>query len=385
VADTRIAAGPSQASARSHAQNDTFVVSLEGDWRAGNARKLQSELDKALSDRSGRGVRFDLSAVRELDTVGAWLLVKAAQEIEAGGRPAEFAAASEPHARLIAQLGATPGRQAPSPKRTPAYLVPFEALGRTVVNTWTDLVDSQAMQGRILSAFGSVLMLRGRLRPPAFVNQFDLIVLRAVPIIVLISVVVGAIITQQSILQLRNFGAQIFVVDLGAILMFREVGLLLAAIMIAGRSGSAITAELGSMRMREEIDALNVMGVDPYQALVLPRMLSLVFGLPLLTFIGSLAGLVGTALVARYYGDIPFDVFLDRLQNALNLQTLMVGMVKAPVMGFIIGLIAVNEGFKVEGSAESLGRHTTASVVKAIFMVIVADGLFAVFFAAIGF
>jgi len=385
VAESGIAARSPQASARSRADGDILVVALAGDWRAGNARRLQSELDGALRDRSGRGVRFDLSGVDGLDTVGALLLVKAAQNIEGGGRPAEFSGASEPQARLIAQLGATPQRAAPAAKRTPFYLVPFEALGRTVVNTWTDLVDSQAMQGRILSAFGSALMLRGRMRAPAFVNQFDLIVLRAVPIIVLISVVVGAIITQQSILQLRNFGAQIFVVDLGAILMFREVGLLLAAIMIAGRSGSAITAELGSMRMREEIDALNVMGVDPYQALVLPRMLALVFGLPLLTFIGSLAGLVGTALVARYYGDIPFDVFLDRLQNALNLQTLMVGMVKAPVMGFIIGLIAVNEGFKVEGSAESLGRHTTASVVKAIFMVIVADGLFAVFFAAIGF
>ncbi|KKB13738.1 hypothetical protein VE25_00405 [Devosia geojensis] len=380
-----MAANPSQASAHARVEGETLVVALEGDWRADNARRLAAGVDAALRERSGRGARFDLSAVRELDTVGAWLLVKAARDIEAEGRPAEFAGASEPHARLIAQIGATPPRAAANPRRTPFYLAPFEAFGRTIVSTWTDLVDSQAMQGRILSAFGSALMMRGRLRPPAFVNQFDLIVLRAVPIVVLISVVVGAIITQQSILQLRNFGAQIYVVDLGAILMFREVGLLLAAIMIAGRSGSAITAELGSMRMREEIDALNVMGIDPYQALVLPRMLALVFGLPLLTFIGSLAGLIGTAIVARYYGDIPFDVFLDRLQNTLNLQTLMVGMVKAPVMGFVIGLIAVNEGFKVEGSAESLGAHTTASVVKAIFMVIVADGLFAVFFAAIGF
>ncbi|MFC0013060.1 MlaE family lipid ABC transporter permease subunit [Devosia nitrariae] len=385
MADTEVTARASEASARARTEGETLVVALSGAWRAAYARRLQSELDKALRARGNRPLRFDLAEVSELDTVGAWLLVKAARQTEADGKPAEFAGASEPHARLIARLGATEPRIAPRPPGTPLLLVPFVALGRVVINAWNDLVDSQAMQGRILTAFGSALALRGRLRPPAFVNQFDLIALQAVPIVVLISVVVGAIITQQSILQLRPFGAQIFVVDLGAILMFREVGLLLAAIMVAGRSGSAITAELGSMRMREEIDALQVMGVDPYQALILPRMLALVLGLPLLAFIGSLAGIAGTAVVARYYGGVPFDTFLDRLQDALNLQTLMVGLVKAPVMAFIIGLIAANEGFKVEGSAESLGRHTTASVVKAIFMVIVADGLFAVFFAAIGF
>ncbi len=155
--------------------------------------------------------------------------------------------------------------------------------------------------------------------------------------------------------------------------------------MIAGRSGSAITAELGSMRMREELDALSVMGVDPYQVLILPRMLALLIGLPFLAFIGALSGLAGAAIVALIYGGIPLDIFLDRLQDALNMRTLMVGLVKAPFMAVIIGLVATNEGFKVAGSSESLGRHTTASVVRAIFLVIVADGLFAMFFAAIGF
>jgi phospholipid/cholesterol/gamma-HCH transport system permease protein len=139
------------------------------------------------------------------------------------------------------------------------------------------------------------------------------------------------------------------------------------------------------MRMREEIDALKVMGVDPYRALVLPRMTALVIGMPLLAFIGALAGLLGAAIVARTYGDIPFEVFIERLRDALSMQSLMVGMIKAPAMALIIGLVAINEGFKVKGSAESLGRRTTASVVRAIFLVIVADGLFAVFFAAIGF
>ena len=209
--------------------------------------------------------------------------------------------------------------------------------------------------------------------------------LRAIPIVALISLVVGAIITQQTILQLKNFGATIFVVDLAAILMFREIGVLLAAIMAAGRSGSAITAEIGAMRLREEVDALNVMGVDPFQALFLPRVVALVVGMPLLAFVGSMAGLVGAALVARFYGDIPANVFIDRLQGAMSVQSVLVGMIKAPFMAFLVGLLASVEGLKVQGSSESLGKRTTSSVVKSIFVVIVADGLFAIFFAAIGF
>jgi len=226
---------------------------------------------------------------------------------------------------------------------------------------------------------------RAPLRLASFVQQFEQIILRAIPIVALISLVVGAIITQQTILQLRNFGASILVVDLAAILMFREIGVLLAAIMVAGRSGSAITAEIGSMRIREEFDALRVMGVDPYQALMLPRTLALVVGLPLLAFVGSMAGMAGAILVARVYGDIPVDVFIIRLRDAMTMTSIMAGLIKAPFMGLLIGLLASLEGMKVQGSSESLGRRTTSSVVKAIFVVIVADGLFAVFYAAIGF
>jgi phospholipid/cholesterol/gamma-HCH transport system permease protein len=184
---------------------------------------------------------------------------------------------------------------------------------------------------------------------------------------------------------LRNFGAAILVVDLAAILMFREIGVLLAAIMVAGRSGSAITAEIGSMRIREEFDALRVMGVDPYQALMLPRTLALIIGLPLLAFIGSMAGLAGAILVAKVYGDIPVEVFIIRLRDSMTITSVLAGLLKAPFMGLLVGLLASLEGMKVQGSSESLGRRTTASVVKSIFVVIVADGLFAIFYAAIGF
>ncbi|UXN73551.1 ABC transporter permease [Devosia sp. A8/3-2] len=262
--------------------------------------------------------------------------------------------------------------------------MPFDQLGRAIIGAGQDIFNANVVQGRIITAFARTMTFQAPLRFPSFVNQFEQIVLRAIPIVALISLVVGAIITQQTILQLRNFGAVIPVVDLAAILMFREIGVLLAAIMVAGRSGSAITAEVGAMRMREEFDALRVMGVDPYQALLLPRIVALVVGLPLLAFVGAMSGSVGAAIVAVVYGDIPFDTFIGRLQDAMSIKSVVVGMIKAPVMAFLVGLIASIEGLKVEGSSESSGRRTTSSVVKSIFIVIVADGLFAVFFAAIG-
>ncbi len=193
----------------------------------------------------------------------------------------------------------------------------------------------------------------------------------------------GAIIAQQSIFQLQRFGQAHFVADLVGVLVLRELAVLLTAIMVAGRSGSAFTAELGSMKMREEVDALQTMGLDPVEVLVLPRIIALLIGLPLLTFVSSMSAMAGAALVADIYGGISFEIFFARVQNIIGMNTFMVGMYKAPFMALVIGLIACIEGFAVRGSAESLGSHTTASVVKSIFVVIVVDGLFAMFFASI--
>ena len=203
------------------------------------------------------------------------------------------------------------------------------------------------------------------------------------PSIVLIACLVGAIVAQQGICQRVKFGATPCVVDLIGILVMRELGVRLTSIMVAGRSGSAFTAEIGSMKMREEIDALRVMGLDPIEVLILPRILALIIGLPLLTFIASIAALFGGGVTAWVYADISPDVFLTRLNASIAFNTFMVGIIKAPFMAMIIGIIATLEGLAVAGSAESLGRHVTSSVVKSIFMVIVLDGLFAMFFAAI--
>ena len=216
------------------------------------------------------------------------------------------------------------------------------------------------------------------------VHHLDRVGWQAVPIVLLITFLIGGIIAQQGFFHFRKFGADEYVVDMVGILVLREIGVLIVAIMVAGRSGSSYTAELGSMKMREEIDALRTMGFDPVEVLILPRVLALVIALPMLTFLGSMAALYGGGLVAWLYGGMSPEIFIARLREAISVTHFEVGMIKAPFMALAIGVVACSEGLRVKGSAESLGLQTTTSVVKSIFLVIVLDGLFAIFFASIG-
>jgi phospholipid/cholesterol/gamma-HCH transport system permease protein len=240
------------------------------------------------------------------------------------------------------------------------------------------------MLGAVGVAAARVLTRPREFRFTSTVNQLDRVAWQAVPIILLITFLIGGIISQQGIFHFRKFGAELYAVDLVGILVLREIGVLIVAIMVAGRSGSSYTAELGSMKMREEIDALRTMGFDPIEVLILPRILVLIIALPVLTFLGSMAALYGGGLVAWFYGGMSPEIYISRLTEAISLTHFKVGMWKAPFMGLVIGIVACAEGLQVKGSAESLGLKTTASVVKSIFLVIVLDGLFAIFFASIG-
>jgi phospholipid/cholesterol/gamma-HCH transport system permease protein len=260
----------------------------------------------------------------------------------------------------------------------------IEILGRKVEGVVSMLIPFLNMAG----AFGLALV-RTIVRPKTFrgtsmVHHLDRVGWQAVPIILLISFLIGCIIAQQGIFHFRKYGADIYVVDMVGVLVLREIGVLIVCIMVAGRSGSAYTAELGAMKMREEIDALRTMGFDPVSVLILPRVLALVIAVPILTFLGSMAALYGGGLVAWQYGGMSPDIFMERLQQAISTTHFSVGMIKAPFMALIIGLVASSEGLLVKGSAESLGSRTTISVVKSIFLVIVMDGVFAIFFASVG-
>ena len=260
----------------------------------------------------------------------------------------------------------------------------LNSLGRGIAEIGWSLVLLVQLLGALSIVVLGTIAHPARLRMTSIVHHLERVGWRAVPIIVLSTFMIGAILAQQGIFRFRTVGLDVYVVDMVSVLVLREVGVLIVCVMVAGRSGSAYTAEIGSMKMREEIDALRTMGLDPIEVLVLPRIIALVIAVPLLTFIGSMAALYGAGLVCWLYGGMAPEIFIERLREAIWLPTFAVGMIKAPFMALMIGLVACVEGFEVEGSAASLGMKTTASVVKSIFLVIALDGVFAMFFAGIG-
>ncbi|THV10950.1 ABC transporter permease [Rhizobium rhizophilum] len=361
------------------------LIRLVGLWKNNSLSAIIKSAGPLVDDKDARSDIIDLSGVSGMDTAGAWLIRRFVTERREQGRSVEIVGA---HPEMRDLIEALPEKvtapEKPVDRRTRFERV-FEPVGRLTVSLWGDMVAMMFVLG---SAVRGAQTKQGRgsgVSPASVVNQLDHMGVRAVPIITLMSFLIGAIIAQQGAFQLRYFGAEVFVVDLVGILQLREIGVLLTAIMIAGRSGSAITAEIGSMKMREEIDALKVIGLNPIGVLVFPRLVALTIALPLLTIVANFAALYGAAVVVWAYSGITFDVFITRLHEAVDYSTLATGMIKAPFMALIIGIIAAVEGMKVGGSAESLGRHVTASVVKSIFVVILVDGLFAMFYAAIDF
>ncbi|HEY0124831.1 MAG TPA: ABC transporter permease [Rhizobium sp.] len=359
---------------------------LEGNWRSANIHGVLRRIDQ-LTTRSGGGrLVIDLSGLSDVDTAGALLIRRLKESQEAHGASVSIEG-SNPHVdELLTAFAEDPndGKPEPRPKKSWAERL-FAPIGETVYEIWGNLVAAMYILG---SAVRGAQLKFGRgsgVSPASIVNQIDHMGVRAVPIILLMSYLIGAIIAQQGAFQLRYFGAEVFVVDLVGILQLREIGVLLTAIMIAGRSGSAITAEIGSMKMREEVDALKVMGLNPIGVLIFPRLVALTVALPLLTILANFASLFGAATVTWAYSGITFATFIARLHEAISLSTVISGMIKAPFMALVIGIVAAVEGLKVGGSAESLGQHVTASVVKSIFVVILMDGLFAMFYAAIDF
>jgi phospholipid/cholesterol/gamma-HCH transport system permease protein len=360
-------------------------VTVIGVWTSEHA----SELEKIVDDtgrryEAARSIDIDLGRLERLDTFGAWLLERLNRAFTARGSTTRMVGLTDSDRGLIEEVrlvNRRPDKQTRQPNPIAAAL---DSIGRAVTEIGHSLVLLAHMLGAMTFAVLATAAHPSRMRLTSTVHHLERVGMRAVPIVLLSTFLIGAILAQQGIFHFRTFGAEVYVVDMVGILVLREVGVLIVCVMVAGRSGSAYTAELGSMKMREEIDALRTMGVDPVEVLVLPRIVALVIAVPLLTFLGSIAALYGAGLVCWLYGGMPPDVFLARLREAISVTTFSVGMIKAPFMALMIGLVACVEGFEVQGSAASLGSRTTSSVVKSIFLVIVLDGFFAMFFAAIG-
>jgi len=366
------------------AQGEQLRLAGAGAWTAENAHNLEALIDSEIR-RGGTisQVVIDMGRVDRLDTFGAWLLERLTRSFTARGCDTKVTGLKEDYRALIDEVHGVK-REHKAEHHGSQLASTIASVGENIVSVGHSFGAMVNMLGALVVVLARIVSHPRRFRFTSMVHQLDNVGWRAVPIILLITFLIGCIIAQQGIFHFRKFGADIYVVDMVGILVLRELGVLIVAIMVAGRSGSAYTAELGSMKMREEIDALRTMGFDPIEVLILPRIVALVIGVPILTFLGSMAALYGGGLVCWLYGGIDPDVFLSRLKEAITLDHFKVGLIKAPFMALIVGVVACVEGLAVKGSAESLGLQTTASVVESIFLVIVLDGLFAIFFASIG-
>jgi phospholipid/cholesterol/gamma-HCH transport system permease protein len=371
--------GPLLTSASSGGRLD---LTAGGAWTAANAGELERLIDGVAAQPNVGSI--DMRAIQALDTFGAWLLERLLRERRARGEEVQVVGLPERFSGLIGEVHQTNLEAVSRRRPANAILRTLDSVGRGVSDTARDVIPMLHMLGALAMTILRVIAQPRRFRLTSAVHHLDRVGWQAVPIILLITFLIGGIIAQQGIFHFRKFGAETYVVDMVGILVLREIGVLIVAIMVAGRSGSSYTAELGSMKMREEIDALRTMGHDPVEILILPRVLALVIALPILAFLGSMAALYGGGLIAWLYGGMSPDIFITRLKDAISITHFQVGLIKAPFMALAIGIVACAEGLRVQGSAESLGLQTTRSVVKSIFLVIVLDGVFAIFFASIG-
>jgi len=360
-------------------------LGLTGEWRALQVGALQAAL--AQVDLTGvQDLRIGTARLAALDLTGAFELREFVRRARAAGVTVGFAGTPPDQLRLVDETltGAAPAAAPPAApvieEGLPEHSPQLVALGRQAVRAGKDLLEALAFLGHSCVTFVRELPRPLQLKPIAIARHIYDTGITAVPIVALIAFLISIIIAYMSARQLRGLGADIYVVDLLTIGVLRELGVLLTAIIVAGRSGSAFAAELGSMRLNEEIDALSATGVDPFQLLVVPRIIGLALALPLLTIIADLIGLTGGALLCRYLLDMPLTQYANRVIYSISPTTFWVGMVKAPVFAFLIALTGCYRGMQVRGSARALGNLVTVAVVQSIFMVILADALFAVLF-----
>ena len=333
---------------------------------------------------SGNPLRIDIRSTRILDTAGAWFLIDLQKRSRtASGEPTVDGATPE-QAELIATVEAAMVDEPLVLKQPHGLFVWLEELGERTLYEVQRLLEILSFMGLVILRTFGVIVRPWRLRFTSLVYHMQSIGVNAIPIVSLMAFLIGVVLAFQGAAQLRQFGAEVFVVDLIAISILRELGILLTAIIVAGRTGSAFTASIGSMKMREEIDAMRTLGLDPIEVLVAPRVLALILVLPILGFIADMAGLVGGAVMSWIELGVSPGMFQTRMMDSISVTHFWIGLVKAPFFAMIIGVIGCYEGLKVEGNAESLGRLTSQSVVFSIFMVIVADALFSIFFALVG-
>ncbi|NRB36760.1 MAG: ABC transporter permease [Rhodobacteraceae bacterium] len=357
---------------------DGGSVIVEGRLCTDTLSQVETSLS-ALRKTGHRLARIDLSGLSGFDTGGAWVVTDLQRQL--GG---EIDGLSPEQLSLLDTVTrAMPNEQEDG--ELPRGFVPMlERLGRGTYAARDGILSFVSFFGQTIICILGSLIRPWRLRRASLVSQMQIVGISAVPIVALMGFLIGIVLAFQGVAQLRQFGAEIFVVELIAVSVLRELGILLTAIIVAGRSGSAFTASIGSMKVQEEIDAMRTLGLDPMEALVVPRVLALIIMLPVLGFIANMSGLIGGALMNLAVLDVSLERFATRLVETTSVKNFYVGMIKAPFFAATIGVVACWQGMQVRGSADSVGQKTTAAVVQSIFLVILIDALFSIFFSELG-
>lgn len=358
--------------------NDPGLLTARGDWVLANVERLSAKVESLASQAS----RLDASGITRLDASGALLLervfCRTGQEAGDAGLTGQWRVLFE------AVDSACDDAHAPEPEREAQWRQILGRIGRATVEVTRSTRELLGFMGITVHRLGRTLVQPKRFRLTSTVHHMEATGLDAVPLLILLSTLVGAVVAFLGATVLRDFGAELFVIDLVTYAFLREFGVLLAAILLAGRTASAFCAQIGMMKLREEVDAIRTLGLDEIEVLVLPRLIALLVTLPLLAFIATLSGLLGGLVVSVLSLDITPTMFLDRLEQTVTLRHYLVGMIKAPIFAVVIALIGCLEGLRVSGTAQSVGEHTTTAVVRSLTMVIIIDALAAIYFMEIG-
>lgn len=359
---------------------DGGILRCSGDWILAGVEILESRLGQMVWPREA-GIVLDGKNIRRMDTAGAWLLCRLQLRLNSEGKEVRVTGLSDSHARLLEMVEKANVKEIPPPPQSPGFL---SWVGEKTVNGWIEMMGFLAFTGEAVICLLGAAVQPWKVRWAATVSDMQISGLNAMPIVGLLTFLLGIVIAYQGAVQMSLYGAEIYVADLVGLSMTRELAPMMAAIIVAGRTGSAYAAQIGTMMITEEIAALRSIGISPMKLLVLPRILSLIVVLPLLAVFADIMGLLGGYVMVNVQLGFGHAVYLQHIEESVSLRSFMLGVGKVPVFAGIIAIVGCYQGFQVRGSAASVGNRTTVAVVQSIFLVIVADALFSIFFSWLG-
>jgi phospholipid/cholesterol/gamma-HCH transport system permease protein len=366
-------------------KDNTYLLRCKGEWTLNNIADITSAIKKVSPTMDQQSnVDWEISAVEEFDSSGIILLLHHVNTFKEKMNKVNIIGANSAHEKMLKMFHDEVESTDTSITRRSFIFNMFEGVGKNTVSALSDIVQFIAFLGESIVSLAHYILHPSSIRFKAIIKNIEEAGVRALPIVALTSFLIGVVVAYQSAVQLEKFGANIFIVDMIAISVTRELAPLITAIVVAGRSGSSYTAQIGVMKITEEIDAMKTMSFDPFRFLVLPRMIALMIAMPLMIFFADIVGIFGGMFIAEIKLNLSYAEFINRLQNVLETKHLWVGIIKAPFFAFLIAAIGCFRGFQVSYSTESIGRYTTISVVNAIFLVIACDAIFSVFLTELG-